>query len=76
MSDVEFSHPFDTSALGAEPQRLSLSASDDARARLVERFGLVSLERLSASLEIRRVRGHEGVIESGERWMQPNKRAV
>ena len=61
MSDVEFSHPFDTSALGAEPQRLVTHPTMPARAWLSV-SGLVSLERLSAS-GIRRVRGHEGVIE-------------
>ncbi len=63
MSDLEFSHPFDTATLGAEPQKLDLAASESDRTALVERFGLVSLSRLSASVEIRRVRGHEGVIE-------------
>lgn len=53
---VEFSRPFDLNRLGDEEVVQEISATAAERAALIERFGLLSLDRLEARLSVRRQR--------------------
>lgn len=53
---VEFSRPLALNRVGATQHREEITATDKERAALAERFGLVSLDRLSASFALTRVR--------------------
>lgn len=50
----EFSHILRAHEIGGIPKKLSLAADDAQRAALVDRFDLISLDRLTATLELRR----------------------
>jgi uncharacterized metal-binding protein YceD (DUF177 family) len=53
----EFSRLVPLARLGPEPFRQDIAASENERAALVQRFGLVSLDRLAASVELTRETG-------------------
>jgi uncharacterized metal-binding protein YceD (DUF177 family) len=53
---VEFSRPMALDRVGATPHREEITATEKERADLAQRFGLVNLDRLSASFALRRVR--------------------
>jgi uncharacterized metal-binding protein YceD (DUF177 family) len=53
----EFSRPVPLTRLGAGPFRQEISASEAERAALARRFGLISLARLSAAVELVREGG-------------------
>jgi uncharacterized metal-binding protein YceD (DUF177 family) len=53
----EFSRPVPLTRLDAEPFRLDVAASETERAALARRFDLVSLDRLTASVELVREGG-------------------
>lgn len=53
---VEFSRPLALGRVGATQHREEITATDKERAALAERFGLVSLDRLSASFALKRAR--------------------
>lgn len=57
----EFSRPADVTRIGRLEYRLDISATDDERAALARRFGLIDLATLSAALVLKK-RG-DGVIE-------------
>ncbi|MEA3062375.1 MAG: hypothetical protein QOJ94_2156 [Sphingomonadales bacterium] len=50
----EFSRPIRLDTLGAEPRRLEIEAGEAERAALAERFGLVSIGRLTAEAALTR----------------------
>lgn len=50
----EFSRPLRAHEVGGTPRRLTLEADADERSALAARFGLLALDNLTASLEIRR----------------------
>jgi uncharacterized metal-binding protein YceD (DUF177 family) len=50
----EFSRPVALARLGREPLRVEIEASADECARLARRFGLLTLDRLSAVVTLRR----------------------
>lgn len=54
MSGVEFSRPFRIDTLGDGDRAVDITAESTERAALVERFGLVSLDALSATATLRR----------------------
>jgi uncharacterized metal-binding protein YceD (DUF177 family) len=60
MSSPEFSRPVPLARLGTEPFRQEISATVAERAALARRFGLVSLDRLDAVVEL--VRQSEGTV--------------
>lgn len=53
----EFSHLISADQIGVQETVREIAANPAERARLAERFGLVSLDRLTASLSLRRRRG-------------------
>jgi uncharacterized metal-binding protein YceD (DUF177 family) len=53
----EFSRLVPLTRLGPEPFRQDIAANEDERAALARRFGLVSLDRLAASVELVRESG-------------------
>ena len=53
---TEFYRPFDTGEMSEAVAEREISANDDERAALARRFGLQALDRLSATLTVRRVR--------------------
>jgi uncharacterized metal-binding protein YceD (DUF177 family) len=57
----EFGRLIDTRSLGNDP--VSLEASEAERAALAERFGIVSVERLTAVVELEPVKG--GILATG-----------
>ncbi|MEI9982642.1 MAG: DUF177 domain-containing protein [Aliidongia sp.] len=62
MTDIlklgpEFSRPVSTAKLSKEPATYRLTATDVERAALVQRFGLVSLDRLEAEVRLQRAAG-------------------
>lgn len=73
---VEFSRPFNLRELGERPVRRSLEAGPEERAALAERFGLIGLERLSAELTLRRLRGGGVVRVSGSLAAAATQRCV
>jgi uncharacterized metal-binding protein YceD (DUF177 family) len=54
MSDNEFSRLVRLDTLGGAPRTLSLAAESGERAALAERFGLLALDRLEVSADVRR----------------------
>jgi uncharacterized metal-binding protein YceD (DUF177 family) len=61
MTAPEFSHVLRAHEIGAAPRALQLEADAAARAGLVQRFGLLALDRLTATLEVRREAAGIGV---------------
>lgn len=59
----EFSRTLRTDTLGSAPREMEIEADDAERAALARRFGLVSLDRLSATMAI--VRRGEEIVASG-----------
>jgi uncharacterized metal-binding protein YceD (DUF177 family) len=57
MSMSEFSRLVPLARIGAEPFRQQITASESEREALARRFDLVSLDRLSADIELIRQRG-------------------
>ncbi len=57
LQQTEFYRPFDTGEMSDEVAEREVSANDAERAALTQRFGLQALDRLSATLTIRRVSG-------------------
>lgn len=57
---VEFSRPVPLTRIGPEPYRHEIAANEDERAALARRFDLVSLDRLSAHVEL--VRQGQGMV--------------
>jgi uncharacterized metal-binding protein YceD (DUF177 family) len=53
----EFSRPIRLDSLGAEPRRFEIEAGEGERAALAERFGLVSIGRLTAEAVLTRTNG-------------------
>ena len=54
MSPSEFSRLQAIDALGEAPRRLDLAADEGERAALARRFGLLAIDRLAATLTLRR----------------------
>jgi uncharacterized metal-binding protein YceD (DUF177 family) len=54
---VEFSRPIAAESIGSQQQVHEISADAQERRQLAERFGLLALERLDATLELRRHAG-------------------
>src|SRR5260370_13015304 len=52
MSEPEFSRPIALARLGSEPFRQEIAATEGERTALAQRFELVALDRLSASVEL------------------------
>lgn len=73
---VEFSRPFNLRELGERPLQRSLEAGPEERAALAERFGLIGLERLSAELTLRRLRGGGVVRVAGRLAAAATQRCV
>jgi uncharacterized metal-binding protein YceD (DUF177 family) len=61
VPQAEFSRPIAADQIGPQETEREIVANAAERARLVERFGLLELDRLAATLSLRRGRG--GVIE-------------
>jgi len=55
--EPEFSRPVDVARLGAATATYNLAAKPEERAALAKRFGLVSLDRLEAKIELKRIPG-------------------
>lgn len=55
LQPTEFYRPFDTGEMSEDVAEREISANDAERAALAQRFGLRSLDRLSAALAVRRV---------------------
>lgn len=67
MSPSEFSRLQAVDTLGETPRRLDLAADESERAALARRFGLIAIDRLEASLALRRNDAEmiaEGAIEA------------
>lgn len=60
---AEFSRLIEVEALGSDPVVRRIEASPAERAALVRRFGLLSLDRLEAELEVRREPGRRVRVE-------------
>ncbi|MHB1220217.1 MAG: YceD family protein [Alphaproteobacteria bacterium] len=56
LRQTEFYRPFDTGEMSDDAAEREISANDAERAALAQRFGLQALDRLSATLTVRRVR--------------------
>lgn len=54
MTASEFSRVQAVDTVGEAPRRLDLSAGEGERAALARRFGLIAIDRLDASLSVRR----------------------
>ena len=61
----EFSRPFALDALRDRTVHQRISADDNERAALAERFGILAIGRLDAELSVRRVRGGRAVRVEG-----------
>ena len=61
MSTPEFSRPVALARLGAEPHRQEIAADETERRALAERFDLVALDRLAATVELVR-QGHDRIL--------------
>lgn len=57
---AEFSRPIAADQIGPQETERSISANEAERARLAERFGLLALDRLTASLRL--TRGRAGLV--------------
>jgi uncharacterized metal-binding protein YceD (DUF177 family) len=55
LRPTEFYRPFDTGEMSDDVAEREISANDAERAALAQRFGLQALDRLSATLTVRRV---------------------
>lgn len=55
LRQTEFYRPFDTGEMSDDAVEREISANDSERAALAQRFGLQTLDRLSATLAVRRV---------------------
>ena len=64
MTSAEFSRPFRIDTLGSQPRSVAVEASEEERAALAQRFGLLSVEKLEA--EARLVRTGETVRAEGK----------
>ena len=62
----ELSLTLKASTLEKEPVKFSLKASADDKIRLVERFGLVSLQSLTAEVMVRNKGAGNGLLVSGQ----------
>ena len=62
---AEFSRPVDLKRLGDEEAMHAISATEAERAALADRFGLISIDSLEATLRLRRVRGGAAIKLSG-----------
>lgn len=68
----EFSRPIRLDQIGGQPRRIEIEADAGERAALAERFGLLSLDSLSASLSVEQ--GAQGIMATGRvtgRVVQP-----
>lgn len=68
----EFSRPIRLDQIGGQPRRIEIEADEGERAALAARFGLLSLDSLSASLSVEQ--GAEGILVTGRvtgRVVQP-----
>ena len=61
MAEPEFSRPVALARLGSEPFRQEIAASEAERALLARRFGLVAIDRLSATVELAR-QDHDRIL--------------
>jgi uncharacterized metal-binding protein YceD (DUF177 family) len=61
VSQAEFSRPIAADQIGPQETEREIVANAAERARLVERFGLLALDRLTATLGLKRGRG--GLIQ-------------
>ena len=61
VPQAEFSRPIAADQIGPQETEREIVANATERARLVERFGLLALDRLSATLSLKRGRG--GLIQ-------------
>ena len=61
VPQAEFSRPIAADQIGPQETEREIVANAAERARLVERFGLLALDRLSATVELKRGRG--GLIQ-------------
>ena len=52
MSEPEFSRPIRADTIGVEPRHLHIEATEPERAALAKRFGLVTLDRLEADVQV------------------------
>ncbi|MEX2628887.1 MAG: DUF177 domain-containing protein [Tistlia sp.] len=75
-SGVKFSRPFNLRELGERPVRRSVEADAGERAALAERFGLLGLERLTADLTLRRLRGGSVVRVAGQLSAAATQRCI
>jgi uncharacterized metal-binding protein YceD (DUF177 family) len=57
VTAVEWSRPIPARSVTGEGRTIELDATAEERAALAARFGLVSIDRLAAKLEVRRVEG-------------------
>lgn len=64
MIQPEFSRTQRLDAIGAGAHRVTISATEDERAALARRFGLIAIDRLDAEMEIRR--DASGVMARGQ----------
>ena len=64
MTEVEFSRPLRTDTIGAEARHLHVEAEETERAALAKRFGLASLDRLEADVQV--ARGTADIIAHGQ----------
>lgn len=55
--EPEFARPLAADSIGSQPQHREIAAEVGEREALARRFGLLSLDRLNASLELRRHAG-------------------
>lgn len=62
VSQAEFSRPVAADQIGPQETQREIVANATERTQLAERFGLLALERLTATLQLKRGRG--GVIEA------------
>jgi uncharacterized metal-binding protein YceD (DUF177 family) len=63
MTDPEFARPFRLDTLGDQPRAVKIAAEEHERAALARRFGLLAIERLEATAELRMV--GEAVLADG-----------
>lgn len=73
---VEFSRPVDISRLGDSESRHDIEATPAERKVLARRLDLLSLDRLSAAVRLRRVRGGTAVRLSGRFTAEVTQRCV
>lgn len=64
MSEPELSRPLRTDTIGIEPRHLHVDATEAERQALAKRFGLVSLDRLEADVQVSR--GTADIVARGQ----------